>query len=86
MEDQILEVQSSFTFLQRMSTENFKLSDKVDKSVVFWSTTQGTILGVLNACAPLDQNSTDKLCVTLSNCEGKPKNYRLPSTVLGESS
>lgn len=67
MENQILEVQSSFTFLQRMSTENFKLSDKVDKSVVLWSTKQGTILAVLNAWAPLDQNPTHKLDATL-NC------------------
>lgn len=86
MENQILEVQSSFTFLQRMSTENFKLSDKVDKSVVLWSTKQGTILAVLNAWAPLDQNPTHKLDATFSNCEGKPKIYRIPSTVSGESS
>lgn len=87
MENQILEVQSSFTFLQRMNrTENFKLSDQVDKSVVLWSTKQGTILAVLNAWAPLDQNRTHKLDATLSNCEGKPKIYRIPSTVSGESS
>lgn len=64
MENRFLEVQSSFTFLQKMSTENFKLSDKVGKSVVLCSTTQGTILGVLNACALLDQNPTDKLDAT----------------------